>query len=533
MDKNIVIIHYNTPKMTECLVKSINRHMKNAKITVFDNSDKRPFTYSCDNLTVLDNTKGEIINFTKFLQQYPNRNTSLGRTNNFSSAKHCYTVEKLIEMFDDGFILLDSDTLVKKDLSELYDESIIYAGTVENQPKSKIKRVLPYLCYINSKMCKDLKVHYFDENYMHGLKCIKKNRNSDNYDTGSGFYLKTENIDHKEIDYKDYIVHFGHGSWNKRGETKTITNDQWLYINREYWSDKNKKAVYTCVTNGYDKILEPTYITMDFDYIYFTDNNSVKSDIWQIRPLPKECDDIPANKKQRLVKILPHLVLQDYDLSIWIDGNIEINGNLNDFVKNNANDESCSVFIPKHPHRDCIYDEQVAVIKFKKDVAKNTNPQIEEYKKEGFPKHYGLVQTGIMIRRHNDEGCKRLMEAWFNEVKEKSHRDQLSFNYVLWKNDDVKMKYIDKKIFRSKWMKLKQGHIPKRSQTSLVTRKIKPNPTVPKKVTAAKTTMITKMNSSKVEAANKTKIQAKRQKLQQLKKARKPKGRVSSMMMWT
>ena len=61
-NKNIVIIHYNTPYLTKCLVKSVNKFVNDAKIYIFDNSDKDPFTASFDNVTILDNTKGQIIN---------------------------------------------------------------------------------------------------------------------------------------------------------------------------------------------------------------------------------------------------------------------------------------------------------------------------------------------------------------------------------------------------------------------------------------------------------------------------------------
>jgi hypothetical protein len=43
------------------------------------------------------------------------------------------------------------------------------------------------------------------------------------------------------------------------------------------------------------------------------------------------------------------------------------------------------------------------------------------------------------------------MEAWFNELRDNSHRDQLSFNYVLWKNSDVNVIYMNKDICKSKW----------------------------------------------------------------------------------
>ena len=65
MNKNIVIIHYNTPYLTECLVRSINLFVKDAKIYIFDNSDKDPFTAEFDNVIKLDNTKGQYIDFDK------------------------------------------------------------------------------------------------------------------------------------------------------------------------------------------------------------------------------------------------------------------------------------------------------------------------------------------------------------------------------------------------------------------------------------------------------------------------------------
>ena len=99
------------------------------------------------------------------------------------------------------------------------------------------------------------------------------------------------------------------------------------------------------------------------------------------------------------------------------------------------------------PIRKCIYDEERVVLAMKKDVKENTNPQINRYKKEGFPKNYGLLQSNILIRRHNSPDCIKLMEDWFEELKNGSHRDQLSFNYILWKNQDVKVKYLDKYIY--------------------------------------------------------------------------------------
>jgi hypothetical protein len=100
----------------------------------------------------------------------------------------------------------------------------------------------------------------------------------------------------------------------------------------------------------------------------------------------------------------------------------------------------------------------------KKDVSENVKPQMERYKEEGFPTDYGLLQSNIIIRKHNEPDCVRLMEAWSEEVMNGSHRDQLSFNYCCWKNKDIKIKYLDKFIYRSKWFSWNSAHSKRKSQ---------------------------------------------------------------------
>ena len=460
MKKNIVIIHYNTPHLTECLVRSINLFVKDVVIYIFDNSTEKPFTAKFENVTILDNTKGQIINFDKWLEAYPHKNRSHGRVNKWGSAKHCYSVEKCMELINDNFILLDSDVLLKRDISNLFIDKSIYCGEVITQPNSSIKRVLPFICFINVKMCKENNVHYFDDNYMHGL-C--KNFNSDRYDTGANLFLASTKYPHTDIKWREYVLHYGHGSWDKKGEKPKFNENEWLRINKRFWSmEKNKKVVYTCITGGYDTLRDPNYITEGFDYICFTDNKDIKSEIWQIKPLPKETEGLSQVKKQRFVKINPHLLLKDYDFSIWVDGNVALKDNLNEFVKNTMKDD-CSVYVPQHPSRRCIYDEERIVVRMRKDKSENTRPQIERYKKEGFPPKYGLLQSNIMLRKHNNGDCIKLMETWWKELKNGSHRDQLSFNYASWKNSDVKVIYMDKNICKSKYFFWSGAHQKKNS----------------------------------------------------------------------
>ena len=40
----------------------------------------------------------------------------------------------------------------------------------------------------------------------------------------------------------------------------------------------------------------------------------------------------------------------------------------------------------------------------------------------------------VVFRRHNENDCINAMEDWWSEIKYNSKRDQLSFNYIAWKN---------------------------------------------------------------------------------------------------
>ena len=76
-----------------------------------------------------------------------------------------------------------------------------------------------------------------------------------------------------------------------------------------------------------------------------------------------------------------------------------------------------------------------------KDDPNIIKKQVEKYQSEGYPSNNGLIKGGIILRRHNKKDIINSMEAWWEEVKYNSKRDQLSFNYIAWKQN-LKFNYI-------------------------------------------------------------------------------------------
>lgn len=204
---------------------------------------------------------------------------------------------------------------------------------------------------------------------------------------------------------------------------------------------KKRKVVYTAIFGNYDKLLDPKIISPFFDYICFTDFD-IKSDVWKIIKVSPEYKD--ATRNARKYKILPHRYLSDYQISIWIDGNMVIKGDLDEAVEKYLRNNNMAVYdhsvLPNGEGRNCIYQEAESLLEMIKKGKPKDDPhiiqkQMEKYRKEGYPKDNGLISTMVIFRKHNDKAVIQVMEDWWQEVKDYSKRDQLSLNYVLWKNN--------------------------------------------------------------------------------------------------
>jgi len=201
----------------------------------------------------------------------------------------------------------------------------------------------------------------------------------------------------------------------------------------------NNKVIYTAIFGKYDKLKKPKVIPEGFDFICFTDQD-LENKTWQIRKVEKEFED--PTRCARQIKVRPHKYLSEYEYSIWTDGNIAVNGDMNTLLDKYLQDYDMAAFdhVCNYPDsRDCIYQEAKAILENNKynykDKEEVIKQQIEKYKKIGYPEHRGLIASGVLIRKHNDSKLIKVMEDWWCEIKEHSRRDQLSFNYVVWKNN--------------------------------------------------------------------------------------------------
>lgn len=195
---------------------------------------------------------------------------------------------------------------------------------------------------------------------------------------------------------------------------------------------KNKFVVYTALFGDYDDLIDPKENYEGCDFICFTDQKHLKSDIWEIR-LIEECD-LPLNMMNRRYKILPHLFLSEYEWSMYVDANILIRKNPFELAEKYLSKDD--FVMPKHFARDCVYDEAKECVILGKTKHDETKKQMDFYKKQGFPKNFGMGENNILLRKHNSDKVINVMTDWWEELNTQTKRDQLSLAYVLWKNGE-------------------------------------------------------------------------------------------------
>lgn len=240
--RHVAIIHYNTPELTEAAILSLRKHGgEDYKVTVFDNSDKRPFKRRMKGVRRIDNTKGQVIDFEEFLMQFPNRNPKIGCAAgcNFGSAKHMRTVQELWGILRDGFLLMESDVLIRESVDHMFMEDRAVCGHVIDHQKLNpyhIGRLMPMLCYMNVPLLVSAGARYFDPERTYGLLGGYWNKNNW-YDTGAVLLEDVRRLKPmlvgRHIDIRPLIEHFGSGSWkNNNLETQL----DWLQKHRDLWA---------------------------------------------------------------------------------------------------------------------------------------------------------------------------------------------------------------------------------------------------------------------------------------------------------
>ncbi len=182
-----------------------------------------------------------------------------------------------------------------------------------------------------------------------------------------------------------------------------------------------KKLIYTCNYGNYDTVKNPIIKTLGWDYVMVTDTQ--KDADWDV--VVWETNN-PKWLAAREVKLMPELMFSDYDITIYIDASMQINTDLDEYIKRLS--KTADMAMAQHPQRFCVYEEIKACVTHKRLLPIQSKEIYNRYKAQDIPEMGGLFQCGVMIRRNNNH-MNYFGRKWFEETKF-THRDQIAFMHT-------------------------------------------------------------------------------------------------------
>ena len=200
-----------------------------------------------------------------------------------------------------------------------------------------------------------------------------------------------------------------------------------------YFSEE-RIAIYTCIIGKYDSIIEPGFIPDNCDYYIITDQPVPVNSRWKTIDIHKYDTQIVGLNNieiNRFFKMMPHILFPEYKYSIYLDGNIKPVSDLTEFINLIG---ACGIAAHKHSIREDVYREAEVLKVLKKDTPDRINKHIEHLRNTGMPEQYGLIECNVIAREHHNPLCMKVMQDWWNEFRNYSKRDQISFVHVLFIN---------------------------------------------------------------------------------------------------
>lgn len=198
--------------------------------------------------------------------------------------------------------------------------------------------------------------------------------------------------------------------------------------------------VLTAITNNRTTLKEIPVKYPGVDYVCYTDDINLRSDTWEIR--------YEKDFFHKLPKIFAHIYGYGHDYSLWIDGSVILKCNPYDLVPY-LDGNHIATFNARD--RQCSYEEAIICKRLKLDDSNIIDLQVDMMKRDDYPEQNGLSACTIILRDDNTD-LYDFNRLWFNMIDTFSERDQISYNYCLWKTG-VKQSFIPGSIFDNKFVK--------------------------------------------------------------------------------
>lgn len=367
---------------------------------------------------------------------------------------------KVIVLSNDDIFFDDSIKHIIKHASNVKDK-MKYFGPITNNPGPSImNKAVQYGTqslnkpnYVSKHNNKFVNINGF---FMVFPKHVLENNMYDK----THFFDPNKPFDSNEVEWFDRFM-------NKKGLPIIVPETFIYHYKLKLWKNKvqNDVCIFTINFGGYEGNKLYLKNDTDIDNIYFTDNPCMKKD-----SIINKCikDNImffyidtkkftsknwwAAHKQaQRMIKTCPQAYLPlNYTKSIYIDGNIIFKKKM---FKKDVNKllENHDIVCYNHPgdrgNPPTVLAEMNAILKHHVEKKENLDKIMDILKENNFPDNIGLTETCILVRNHSN--IYNFSKEWC-ELIQICIRDQMSFDYLLWKHKINFKRYTIDKLFTKK-----------------------------------------------------------------------------------
>ena len=187
-------------------------------------------------------------------------------------------------------------------------------------------------------------------------------------------------------------------------------------------------VVYTASIGDTDQLKTPMYVDPAWQYVAFTDNPDVRSNVWDVRVVDAPQEPVERARLSRWYKMSGHELFPGVEYSLWLDAAFTLAASPR-MVVDAMGDADMAAFL--HPSRDNIEDEARRVVQLGYDTEDVVMRQVQHYRAEGFTWRSGITVGSFQMRRHSKR-MARFLSTWRDQVRRWSWRDQLSVDYAAW-----------------------------------------------------------------------------------------------------
>ena len=187
-------------------------------------------------------------------------------------------------------------------------------------------------------------------------------------------------------------------------------------------------CVYTALYGNLDELPEqPVRAASALDFIAFVGDPALLSRDWTVRHLPPRIPGDPV-RSARFAKMHPHILLRDYDASLYIDCTVLLKQPPEALFDGLLFGQSETMACLRNNQRDNVPDEALTVLNLGYDDPEAYLRQLRAYANAGYRGIVPLIWGGVLLRYHRHASVVAMMERWWEHVLHYSRRDQLSFS---------------------------------------------------------------------------------------------------------